>query len=102
MTKLVVHCVICCVYVYVLYRYEKVLSRFAHSNLCVSQAMKRDLKNSFGIRYNDCITTLIDCNHWVFPHSATVFYDRPPGRFKPASVEQRHKVVDFHYRICIG
>ena len=32
-------------------RYDEVLSRFAHSIICVSVAMKRDLDERLGVRY---------------------------------------------------
>ena len=53
--------------------YEVLLCRFAHANLCVSEAMKKDLEKTFGV-------------------SAITFYDRPPARFKPASLEEKHKL----------
>ena len=36
---------------YFLYRYEKLLCGFAYANLCVSQAMKKDLARTLGIKY---------------------------------------------------
>ena len=36
---------------YFLYRYEKLLCGFAYANLCVSQAMKKDLARTLGIEY---------------------------------------------------
>jgi beta-1,4-mannosyltransferase len=53
--------------------YEKWLSLFAHSNICVSEAMRTDLLTGMGI-------------------STTVFHDRPPGRFKPATLSQKHEL----------
>ncbi|CAI8017674.1 Chitobiosyldiphosphodolichol beta-mannosyltransferase [Geodia barretti] len=53
-------------------RYDEVLSRFAHSIICVSVAMKRDLDERLGV-------------------SVTVFHDRPPRRFKRADLYQKHK-----------
>ena len=35
-------------------RYERSLSRFAHSNICVSEAMKKDLQMRLGIRFDSC------------------------------------------------
>ncbi|KAA0191560.1 hypothetical protein HAZT_HAZT005181 [Hyalella azteca] len=51
---------------------EKVFGRMASAGLCVSRAMKDDLKRSWGVDH------------------ITVHYDRPPLRFQPISVEAKH------------
>lgn len=51
-------------------RYERVWGRSAHASLCVTRAMQRELAKS-----------------WRVP--ATVFYDRPPDFFRPASLQAR-------------
>ena len=35
-----------------------------------------------------------DCCIYIY-HSAIVFYDRPPRRFRPADLEEKHKVSVF-------
>lgn len=51
-------------------RYERHFGRAAHASLCVTRAMQRELAKG-----------------WRIP--ATVFYDRPPAFFQPASLEVR-------------
>lgn len=48
--------------------YERRWGRSAHASLCVTRAMQRELSK-----------------HWRVP--ATVFYDRPPAFFRPATLE---------------
>ena len=50
--------------------YERLWGRAAHASLCVTRAMQRELAKS-----------------WRVP--ATVFYDRPPDFFRPASLQAR-------------
>ncbi len=38
-------CVCACVY-----RYEKIFAGFAYANLCVSEAMKKDLRESYRVK----------------------------------------------------
>lgn len=51
-------------------RYERYWGRAAHASLCVTRAMQVEL-----------------AWHWAVP--ATVFYDRPPDFFRPASLQAR-------------
>ena len=53
--------------------YERICSRYSYANLCVSEAMKKDLKKTFDV-------------------NAIILYDRPPGMFKPTPIEARHKL----------
>lgn len=53
--------------------YERILSQFSYANLCVSEAMKKDLKKTFDI-------------------NAIILYDRPPGMFKPTPINTRHEL----------
>ncbi|XP_064406994.1 chitobiosyldiphosphodolichol beta-mannosyltransferase-like [Halichondria panicea] len=53
--------------------YEKLTAGFSFANLCVSEAMKKDMRRSLGVR-------------------SIVLYDRPPARFHQATVEQRHQL----------
>ncbi|KAJ6233465.1 chitobiosyldiphosphodolichol beta-mannosyltransferase [Anaeramoeba flamelloides] len=48
-------------------------SRKAHAHFCVSKAMKKELKENWGI-------------------GATVLYDQPPIIFKETPIEERHKL----------
>ena len=51
---------------------EKYFGRLACSGLCVSRAMKDDLKEKWGIE------------------NVNVHYDRPPAHFHPISIEEKH------------
>lgn len=53
--------------------YERIFSHYSYANLCVSEAMKKDLKKTF------------DTN-------AIILYDRPPGMFKRTPIETRHEL----------
>eukprot|EP00884_Botryococcus_braunii_P002445 jgi/Botrbrau1/12200/Bobra.0186s0105.1 len=53
---------------------EKVWGRTADYNFCVTMAMQNVLERRWGIQ-------------------ATVFYDRPPAHFRPASLEERHTLL---------
>ena len=55
--------------------YERTFSQYSDTNLCVSEAMKKDLKKTFDV-------------------NAIILYDRPPGMFKPTPIEARHEL--FH------
>lgn len=56
------------------YRFlERLFGRGAYANLCVSEAMKEDLADNWDIH-------------------AEVLYDKPPSYFKPATINQQHKV----------
>lgn len=57
-----------CVYRFI----EKYFGRLSHAGLCVSRAMKDDLKKNWGIG------------------NITVHYDRPPARFRPIDIEEKH------------
>lgn len=37
--------------VHLFFRYERLFGRFAHSNICVTNAMRKDLKEKWGIRF---------------------------------------------------
>lgn len=52
---------------------EKSFGRYADHNLCVSKAMKKDLKENWRIR-------------------ATTLYDRPSEIFQPISLSEQHKL----------
>ena len=72
-------------------------SGFAYANLCVSEAMKKDLKRTLGIQYIllfliSCLTYLMLNPTKLTYSSAIILYDRPPGRFKPTTIEKRHNV----------
>ena len=54
-------------------RYERTFGRLSDHNLCVTKSMKEDLKANWNIE-------------------AVTHYDRPPLRFAPTSLEQRHKL----------
>lgn len=54
-------------------RYEKFFGRFAHKNICVTNAMKADLHDNWNVE-------------------AVTMYDRPPPMFKPSTVEEQHKL----------
>ncbi|CAI9787848.1 unnamed protein product [Fraxinus pennsylvanica] len=57
-----------------LYRWiEKRYGRMAHGSLCVTRAMQHELAENWGIK-------------------ATVLYDQPPEFFRPASLEEKHKL----------
>uniref|UniRef100_A0A2P2I6I8 Chitobiosyldiphosphodolichol beta-mannosyltransferase-like n=2 Tax=Hirondellea gigas TaxID=1518452 RepID=A0A2P2I6I8_9CRUS len=53
---------------------EKIFGKLASAGLCVSRAMKDDLKKKWGIK------------------NVTVHYDRPPTRFHPISIEDKHNL----------
>lgn len=53
--------------------YERVFGQLAEKNICVTQAMQEDLRDSWHIR-------------------ATVLYDRPPEMFRETSLNDRHKL----------
>ncbi|KAI3428089.1 hypothetical protein D9Q98_006472 [Chlorella vulgaris] len=55
-------------------RYERYWGRAAHASLCVTSAMQAELSR-----------------HWRVP--ATVFYDRPPDFFRPASLQETHALL---------
>ncbi|PRW56830.1 chitobiosyldiphosphodolichol beta-mannosyltransferase-like isoform X1 [Chlorella sorokiniana] len=55
-------------------KYERQWGRSADASLCVTRAMQRELAKG-----------------WRVP--ATVFYDRPPDFFRPASLEQTHTLL---------
>lgn len=54
-------------------RYEKKYGKRADAHLCVTKAMQQELAANWGIH-------------------AIVLYDKPPAFFKPACLEERHKV----------
>lgn len=54
-------------------KYEGFLGSMAHSNLCVTEAMKNDLFRRWGIR-------------------AIILYDRPPEMFKPILPRKQHEL----------
>ncbi|KAF2357045.1 Glycosyltransferase subfamily 4-like N-terminal domain, partial [Trinorchestia longiramus] len=58
---------------------EKIFGRMASSGLCVSRAMKDDLRRNWGVE------------------RITVHYDRPPVRFQPISIEAKH---DLFLKLC--
>ena len=51
---------------------EKFFGKLAFHGLCVSKAMKEDLANNWAI------------------DNVTVHYDKPPARFKPITIEDKH------------
>lgn len=55
-------------------RYERHWGRAADASLCVTRAMQRELSV-----------------HWRVP--AHVFYDRPPDFFRPATLQERHTLL---------
>ncbi|KAL4443535.1 hypothetical protein ABPG75_011272 [Micractinium tetrahymenae] len=55
-------------------RYERHWGRTAHASLCVTRAMQREL-----------------AAHWRV--AAAVFYDRPPDFFRPASLQEKHALL---------
>eukprot|EP01125_Pyxidicula_operculata_P022497 TRINITY_DN921_c2_g1_i3.p1 TRINITY_DN921_c2_g1~~TRINITY_DN921_c2_g1_i3.p1 ORF type:complete len:325 (+),score=74.82 TRINITY_DN921_c2_g1_i3:409-1383(+) len=54
---------------------KKIFGRGANANFCVSEMMQKDLKDNWGI-------------------NATVLYDRPPEFFKPATLNNKHKLFN--------
>ncbi|GER33621.1 chitobiosyldiphosphodolicholbeta-mannosyltransferase, partial [Striga asiatica] len=59
-----------------MYRWiEKKFGTMAHGSLCVTRAMQHELSHNWGIK-------------------ATVLYDQPPEFFRPASLVEKHNVVD--------
>ncbi|XP_022886450.1 UDP-glycosyltransferase TURAN-like isoform X3 [Olea europaea var. sylvestris] len=52
---------------------EKRYGKMAHGSLCVTGAMQHELAENWGIK-------------------ATVLYDQPPEFFRPASLEEKHKL----------
>ncbi|XP_059288310.1 UDP-glycosyltransferase TURAN isoform X2 [Lycium ferocissimum] len=52
---------------------EKQFGKMANGSLCVTRAMQHELAQNWGI-------------------SATVLYDQPPEFFRPASLEEKHKL----------
>lgn len=52
---------------------EQFYGRRSHANLCVTEAMKKDLSENWGIK-------------------AVVLYDRPPIQFQPISLEKKHEL----------
>ncbi|KAK4378088.1 hypothetical protein RND71_004384 [Anisodus tanguticus] len=52
---------------------EKQFGKMANGSLCVTRAMQHELAQNWGI-------------------SATVLYDQPPDFFRPASLEEKHKL----------
>ena len=53
--------------------YEKFFGRMSHANICVTTAMKEDLKRNWGIE-------------------AVTMYDRPPTNFQNTDISTRHKL----------
>ncbi|XP_071106885.1 chitobiosyldiphosphodolichol beta-mannosyltransferase-like [Haliotis cracherodii] len=58
--------------------YERFFGKFAHSNLCVTDAMRKDLHDNWGVK-------------------AVTLYDRAPERFQATSVSTKH---DLFSRLC--
>ena len=58
--------------VYIYKAIERTFGKLAFAGICVSKAMKNDLNKNWGI------------------NPITVHYDRPPTRFHPTSVEDKH------------
>lgn len=52
---------------------EQFYGRRSHANLCVTEAMKNDLAENWGIK-------------------AVVLYDRPPAQFQQISLEKKHEL----------
>ncbi|KAK6914469.1 Glycosyltransferase subfamily 4-like, N-terminal domain [Dillenia turbinata] len=61
-----------CSHVY-FFRVEKHYGKMANGALCVTRAMQHELAQNWGIK-------------------ATVLYDQPPEFFRPASLEEKHKL----------
>merc|ERR1712038_2195135 len=53
--------------------YERILGRMSDFNICVTLAMREDLREKWKIK-------------------ATTLYDRPPAMFKESSVAEKHKL----------
>lgn len=56
-------------------RYEKYFGRFSKANLCVTRAMRSDLKDNWGIE-------------------ARTLHDRPPELFKPSSKKEKYTLFE--------
>ncbi|KAK6915834.1 hypothetical protein RJ641_018695 [Dillenia turbinata] len=59
-------------------RVEKHYGKMANGSLCVTRAMQHELAQNWGIK-------------------ATVLYDQPPEFFRPASLEEKHKIESTYY-----
>lgn len=55
-------------------RYERFWAARADASLCVTKAMQAELRTSWGVK-------------------ATVFHDRPPADFRPATVQEMHRLL---------
>ena len=64
-------------------RYERHWGRTADASLCVTRAMQLELQR-----------------HWRVP--ASVFYDRPPDFFRPASLQARRRRRCCCFCCCVG
>lgn len=53
---------------------ECLIGRLSHANLCVTKAMKQDLKEKYNIQ-------------------AEVLYDRPPKQFKSITIKEKHELI---------
>jgi beta-1,4-mannosyltransferase len=63
-------------------RYERSWARAADASLCVTKAMQQELLRGWGVE-------------------ATVFYDRPPSFFRPATPPETHKLcLKLHTTLC--
>ncbi|GAB4824035.1 hypothetical protein N2152v2_011081 [Parachlorella kessleri] len=57
-------------------RYERYWAHAAQANLCVTKAMGRELQQ-----------------RWGLSAGVTVFYDRPPDFFRPATLQEKHQLL---------